>query len=271
MLYQRGRQFWRRNPTDHRFLFGIGDPFDAVSEFRIPCFLALFLAKSGENSLPVCPQVVPPLTPGVHTGNNDVRTYYLYCCLPGTLPVCCLFMIWARMLVHHSLFVLTSRSLQYCRTACLQQSVLPAYSGPYCPYCLPTAYLQPTYIPSTGTAFLYYSGADVCTPTTAGWDIHLVRPNLSPTMGHHQTEVTCHISAITCPIPYVFVSLSHPFNFVTIRPPIFLQRFILHEKRRILVNPFPNQPLNVSSPRFDPYIGYHLSDSVRFCVILSRV
>jgi hypothetical protein len=45
MLYQRGRQFRRRNPTDHRFLSGIGDPFDAVSEFRIPCFLALFFGK----------------------------------------------------------------------------------------------------------------------------------------------------------------------------------------------------------------------------------
>jgi hypothetical protein len=42
MLYQRGRQFRRRNPTDHRFLFGIGDPFYAVSEFRIPYLLALF-------------------------------------------------------------------------------------------------------------------------------------------------------------------------------------------------------------------------------------
>jgi hypothetical protein len=45
MLYQRRRQFRRRNPTDRRFLFGIGDPSDAVSGFRIQCFFCLFLGK----------------------------------------------------------------------------------------------------------------------------------------------------------------------------------------------------------------------------------
>jgi hypothetical protein len=69
---------------------------------------------------------------------------------------------------------------------------------------------------------------------------------LSQTMGHHETEVSYHISTITCPIPLIFVSLSHACNSVMIRLPTFFQRLIFHSTRRILANPFPNQSLNVS-------------------------
>jgi hypothetical protein len=82
----------------------------------------------------------------------------------------------------------------------------------------------------------------------AGWEIHSIgwHKCFHKQWATNKTEVSCHISNITDPIPLTFVSLSHACNSVMLRSPTFFQRLIFHITRRIIVNTFPNQSLNVS-------------------------
>jgi hypothetical protein len=99
MLYQRGRQFRRRNPTDRRFLFGIGDPSDAVSEFRIPCFFCLFLGKNRRKRSVHLPSGRPTLKVGKIEAKFTsalprewilVGCYVLFCTAEMALPWGCI-------------------------------------------------------------------------------------------------------------------------------------------------------------------------------------
>jgi hypothetical protein len=110
--------------------------------------------------------------------------------------------------------------VQYCSIACLQQSVRTACvqrSILFCPYCLPTAYLQPTY-----------------------------------------SLPTAHLQPF-CIIP-ARMFVHQPLQAGT------FTRFPKSITNKSITNNGPPSNRGKLS-----YLGYHLSDSVHFSVILSRV